>query len=38
MKVNFDYFQIQKWMLQAVRMEKVDEKNEVISLASMFPC
>ena len=26
MKMNFDYFQIQKWMLQTVRAEKVDEK------------
>ena len=25
-KMNFDYFQIQKWMLQTVRAEKVDEK------------
>ena len=24
--MNFDYFQIQKWMLQTVRVEKVDEK------------
>ena len=35
--MNFDYFQIQKWMLQIVRAEKVDEKNEVICLVSMFP-
>ena len=26
MKMDFDYFQIQKWMLQTVRAEKVDEK------------
>ena len=26
MKMNVDYFQIQKWMLQTVRAEKVDEK------------
>ena len=26
MKMNFNYFQIQKWMLQTVRMEKVDGK------------
>ena len=26
MKVNFDYFQTQKWMLQTVRAEEVDEK------------
>ena len=25
MKINFDYFQIHKWMLQTVRAEKVDE-------------
>ena len=25
MKMHFDYFQIQKWMLQIVRAEKVDE-------------
>ena len=26
MKINFDYFQIQKLMLQTGRAEKVDEK------------
>ena len=26
MKMNFDYFQIQKWMSQTVRVDKVDEK------------
>ena len=26
MKMNFDYFQIQKWMLQTARTEKVDDK------------
>ena len=26
MKVNCDYFQIQKWMLQTVRAENDDEK------------
>ena len=26
MKMNFEYFQIQKWMLQTVRGEKVEEK------------
>ena len=36
MKINFDYFQIPK-MLQAVRAEKVDETNELISLVFMFP-
>ena len=37
MKKNFDYFQIQTLMLQTVRVEKVDEKNGVICLVSMFP-
>ena len=36
MKMNLDYFQIQKWMLQTVQAGKVDEKNEVICLVSMF--
>ena len=31
MKINFDYFQIQKWMLQTVRVEKVDEKSGRLS-------
>ena len=35
--MNFDYFQIQKRMLQTARAEKVDEKYEVICLVSMFP-
>ena len=26
MKMNFDYFQTSKWMLQTVKVEKVDEK------------
>ena len=26
MKMKFDYFQIEKWVLQTVRAEKVDEK------------
>ena len=26
MKMNFEYFQIQKWILQTVRSEKVDNK------------
>ena len=26
MKMNFKYFQIEKWMLQTVREEKVDKK------------
>ena len=37
MKMNFEYFQIQKWILQTVRSEKVDEKNGAIYLVSMFP-
>ena len=37
MKMNFEYFQIQKWILQRVRSEKVDEKNGAISLVSFFP-
>ena len=37
MKINFEYFQIQKWILWTVRSEKVDEKNGVICLAYMFP-
>ena len=36
-KMNFDYFQIKKWILQTVRAEKVDEKIEVICLVFMFP-
>ena len=26
MKKNFDYFRAQKWMLQTVKQEKVEEK------------
>ena len=38
MKMSFDYFQIQKCMLQTDRAEKVDEKKSgVICLVSMFP-
>ena len=37
MEMNFEYFQIQKWMLQTVTVEKVDEKNWVIRLVDMFP-
>ena len=37
MKMNFDYIQMQKWMLQTVKAEKVDEKNWVICLVFMFP-
>ena len=29
MKINFGYFQIQKWMLQTIRVEKVDKKWSV---------
>ena len=36
MKMNFEFFQIQKWILQTVRSEKVDEKSRVICLVSMF--
>ena len=35
--MNFEHFQIQKWTLQTVRLEKVDEKNGIICLVSMFP-
>ena len=37
MKMNFGYFQLQKWMLQIVRAEKVDGINGVICLVFMFP-
>ena len=37
MKVNFDYFQIQKLMLQTVRAEKVDEKK-LGHLSSFYVC
>ena len=37
MKMNFEYFQIQKWMLQTFKTEKEDEKNQVTCLDSMFP-
>ena len=37
MKINFEYFQIQKWMSQTVRAEKVDGKNGIICLVSMLP-
>ena len=36
-KVNFDYFQIQKWMLRTVTVKKVDDKNVVICLVSVSP-
>ena len=40
--MNFDYFQIQKLLLQTIRPEKQDEKKKkkkkvVICLVSMFP-
>ena len=37
MKINFDYCEKQKWMLQTVRVEIVDERNGVICLVSMYP-
>ena len=36
MKINFDYFQMRKWMLQTATAEKVDEKIGVICLGSLF--
>ena len=36
-KFSILVFQIQKWILQTFRSEKVDEKNRVICLVSMFP-
>ena len=35
--MNFEYFQIQKWMLQTVRLEKVDEKIGVTCIVSTVP-
>ena len=37
MKMNFEYFQIQKWTFQTVIAKKVDIKNGVICLVSVFP-
>ena len=37
-KMNFDYFQIQKRMLQKVRAEKVDEKNGKICISFCCCC
>ena len=37
MKMNSEYFQIQRSILQTVRSGKVDEKNGVICLVSIFP-
>ena len=36
MKTNLKYFQMQKWILQTVRSEKVDEKNGVTCLVFVF--
>ena len=36
MKINFDIFQIQKWISQTVGAQKVNEKNEAICLVSFF--
>ena len=36
MKMNFDYFQIQKRMLQTVKLENVDEKWD--NLPSFHVC
>ena len=35
--MNFDIFEIQKWISQTVRAQKVDEKNGAICLVSFFP-
>ena len=37
MKINFEFFEIQKWILLTVRAEKLGEKTGVICLVSMFP-
>ena len=37
LKMNLKYFQIQKWMLEADRAEKIDEKNVVICVVFIFP-
>ena len=36
MKMNFDKFQIQKWISQTVRAHNVDDKNGVICLVYFF--
>ena len=36
MKMTFDIFQIQKWISQTDRAQKVGEKNGVICLVSFF--
>ena len=33
--MNFEYFQIQKWMFQTVRLEKVDGQIGVICIVSI---
>ena len=35
--MDLKYFRIQKWMLQADRAEKVNEKNGVFCVVFMFP-
>ena len=37
MKMKFDNFQIQKWISQTIRAQKVNKKNGVICLVSFFP-
>ena len=38
MKMNFEYFQIRKWMLQTVRAVKVDEKmGSLVYCTCSFP-
>ena len=38
LKMNFKYFQIQKWILQRGRAEKADERNNgIIWVIVMFP-
>ena len=37
LKMSLKYFQIQKWILQAGRAEKKDEKNWVICVVFMLP-
>ena len=37
LKMKFQFFQIRKWILQTVRVEKVDEETRVICLDPMFP-
>ena len=37
MKMNVEYFQIQKWMSQTGRVEEIDGENGVLCLIYMFP-